>query len=136
ALNLRLLLVEDHVPTLDVMSRLLKRAGHSVRTASSVADGLALANQEPFDLVISDLGLPDGPGYALMREIRRQHGLPGIALSGFGMETDLQESREAGFVTHLVKPVDIADLSRAINAAVKHRSSTGAQQQDVSLRSC
>ncbi len=112
--GLRLLLVEDHAPTLQVLARLLARAGHSVVTASSVADGLAAAAAGTFDLVISDLGLPDGTGTELMQKLRDTHGLRGIALSGYGMEEDLARSRDAGFAMHLIKPVDFNQLQRAV----------------------
>jgi CheY-like chemotaxis protein len=112
--QLRLLLVEDHEPTLQVLSRLLTRAGHHVTTASSVANALALAEIGTFDAVISDLGLPDGTGIELMSKLRARHGLRGIALSGYGMEDDLRRSSEAGFVAHLIKPVDVNDVRRTL----------------------
>ncbi|MDB6152982.1 MAG: domain S-box [Chthoniobacteraceae bacterium] len=112
--SLRLLLVEDHEPTLQVLSRLLLRAGHHVVTASSVRDGLHAASGHTFDLVISDLGLPDGSGTELMVQLRDTHRLRGIALSGYGMEEDIVRSREAGFELHLIKPVDFKQLQSAI----------------------
>ncbi len=111
---LRLLLVEDHEPTLQVLSRLLVRAGHRVLTASTVGDALKVAAGAKFDAVISDLGLPDGTGTDLMRELHSRYGLRGIALSGYGMEEDLARSREAGFALHLVKPVDFHQLEYAL----------------------
>ncbi len=111
---LRLLLVEDHQETLQVLSRLLRRTGHSVCTASSIAGARDAASAETFDLVISDLGLPDGTGHELMEHLRATHGLRGIALSGYGMDEDLRRSAEAGFVAHLVKPVNISDLRRVL----------------------
>jgi len=111
---LRLLLVEDHESTLQTLSRLLQRDGHRVVTATTVAEALDAAAGNPFDLVISDLGLPDGSGTELMEELRDTYGLRGIALSGYSTEEDTVRSREAGFATHLVKPVAIADLRRAI----------------------
>jgi CheY-like chemotaxis protein/anti-sigma regulatory factor (Ser/Thr protein kinase) len=112
--SLSLLLVEDHQATLEGLSRLLTREGHRVVTASSVADALAAGAAQKFDFVVSDLGLPDGTGIELMEQLRARHGLRGIALSGYGMEEDLARSREAGFVAHLVKPVDFAQLRRAL----------------------
>ena len=114
--NLRILMVEDHAATLEALSILLRRAGHTVVTASTVADALAAAAAGTFELVISDLGLPDGSGIQLMEKLRDTAGLRGIALSGYGMEDDLARCREAGFVTHLVKPVRFADLQRAIDS--------------------
>jgi CheY-like chemotaxis protein len=85
-----------------------------VQTAGSVAEALKAAEGADFDVLVSDLGLPDGTGCELMRQIRDRHPLRGIAMSGYGMEEDVRRSREAGFSEHLVKPVDIASLERAI----------------------
>ncbi|MGB8354857.1 MAG: PAS domain S-box protein [Chthoniobacteraceae bacterium] len=113
--SLKLLLVEDHESTLRVLSRLLMREGHHVAAVTTIAAALAVAETEPFDLVISDLGLPDGTGTELMGRLRASHGLKGIALSGYGMEEDLERSREAGFITHLTKPVDFQQLQRVLD---------------------
>ncbi|RYD34721.1 MAG: PAS domain S-box protein, partial [Verrucomicrobiaceae bacterium] len=110
----RLLLVEDHGDTSRMLSQLLRRRGFTVKTADNVATALELAAAEPFDLVVSDLGLPDATGYDLMRRIRDEYQLPGIAMSGYGMEDDLRRSQEAGFREHIVKPVRIAQLEEAI----------------------
>ncbi|MGE5609823.1 MAG: ATP-binding protein [Bacillota bacterium] len=113
--QLRILLVEDHEHTAKVLSRLLVGFEHDVKTASSVFLAKKLAETNDFDLVISDLGLPDGDGTELMQYLRRQYELPGIALSGFGMEDDIRRSLEAGFVRHLTKPVDLHQLQAAID---------------------
>jgi signal transduction histidine kinase/ActR/RegA family two-component response regulator len=110
----RILVVEDHEPTLLAMTRLLERDGHTVFSAGTVCEALARAASCRFDIVISDLGLPDGTGTELMREIRRLHGCPGIAVSGYGMESDQRMSAEAGFSKHLVKPVDVWQLREAL----------------------
>jgi PAS domain S-box-containing protein len=111
---LRLLIVEDHEPTLGTMARLLERDGHCVFTAATIRDALAQADAHECDLVISDLGLPDGSGLDLMREIRSRRGWPGIALSGYGMEDDVRRALESGFGAHLVKPVDVTQLRQTI----------------------
>ena len=117
---LRILLVEDHADTAEALADLLRLIGHEVRVAGSVASGLAAAAVEMesaaggFDLVVSDLGLPDGSGQDLMRELVRRYGWKGIALSGYGMEEDVRRSREAGFARHLTKPVDLEALRAAI----------------------
>ena len=115
--SLRLLVVEDNEPTLEVMTALLELAGHDVKAAPDVRTARSLAESHPFDLVVSDLGLPDGNGFDLMSELRDRYGLQGIAVSGFGMEEDLRRSREAGFLEHLVKPVDVDKLKAAIARA-------------------
>jgi PAS domain S-box-containing protein len=116
----RILLVEDHADTAEAMADLLRLGGHQVTLAGSVGEALAAAegNGSGFDLVVSDLGLPDGSGQDLMRELARRHGLKGIALSGYGMEDDVQRSREAGFAFHLTKPVDRQALETTIRQAL------------------
>ncbi|MEO7798042.1 MAG: PAS domain S-box protein, partial [Opitutaceae bacterium] len=111
---MRLLVVEDHSSTLQTLAALLKRDGHQVVTAPTCTEALVAAAAHPFDLVISDLGLPDGTGIELMEKLRATYGLRGIALSGYGMAEDLVRSSAAGFVIHLVKPVRIADLRSAL----------------------
>ena len=110
----RLLLVEDHAPTREVMTRLLRRNGHEVTTTGSVAAALAAAETGTFDVVLSDVGLPDGTGIELMAQLRDRYGLRGIALSGYGTEEDMRRTAEAGFVAHLVKPVDLKEVRRAL----------------------
>lgn len=113
--SLGLLVVEDHQATLAVLVRLLQRAGHRVVTASSVAGAIQAAAEYPIEVLISDLGLPDGSGHDLMRRLREtQPGLRGVALSGYGMEDDQARSREAGFSSHLVKPIDFDQLRRVL----------------------
>ncbi|MDB6075223.1 MAG: DNA-binding response regulator, OmpR family, containings and winged-helix, partial [Verrucomicrobiaceae bacterium] len=112
--KMRLLVVEDHEPTMQVLTRLLRREGHEVMSASRVADAREVAAQNTFDAVISDLGLPDGTGIELMEELRQKYGLRGIMLSGYGMEEDMRRSREAGFIAHLVKPIDVNELRRGL----------------------
>jgi PAS domain S-box-containing protein len=112
---LRLLIVEDHEATRAVLKRLLLRSGHQVVTAGSVAAATAAAQAGNFDVVISDLGLPDGTGIEVMTRLRQLFpNIRGIALSGYGMEKDLKRSQEAGFTIHLVKPVDLDQLRRAL----------------------
>ena len=114
AASLRLLLVEDHEATMMVLSKLLRASGHRVTEARDVAQALAAAASESFDLVISDLGLPDGTGTELMQKLRASYNLRGIALSGYGMDEDVSRSLEAGFTAHLTKPVDYGQLERAL----------------------
>ena len=113
--NQRLLLVEDHSVTAQLTKMVLTAEGHRVETAGDVATALQLAEQMSFDLMVSDLGLPDGSGYDLMRKLgERGHRFPGIALSGYGMDDDLRRSCEAGFATHLTKPASPKAIAEAI----------------------
>ena len=109
-----MLLVEDHADTARAMVKLLERAGYQVEWADRVAAALEVAANRTFDVIVSDLGLPDGSGYELMRALKDEYGAQGIALSGFGMEGDILRGREAGFLEHLVKPVNVATLDQAI----------------------
>ncbi|MCX6967621.1 MAG: ATP-binding protein [Verrucomicrobia bacterium] len=110
----RILLVEDDKDTLSALSKLLRRYGYEVAAAESVKKGRELAAREKFDLLVSDLGLPDGSGLELMREIKALYGIPGIALSGYGADEDLRLSRAAGFSEHIIKPVHFETLRTAI----------------------
>ncbi len=115
---MRVLLVEDHPDTARVLGKLLRGSGYAVATADTAASALRLAVAEPFDVVVSDIGLPDATGYELMAQIRDLHGMKGIALSGYGMEDDLRKGREAGFVDHVVKPVNFAQLDAVIQRVI------------------
>jgi PAS domain S-box-containing protein len=120
--ELRVLLVEDHPDTREVLVRLLNAANYTVKAASSVATALQLAAAEQFDVVVSDLGLPDGTGYDLMKELRDRHGIKGIALSGYGMGPDQRRSREVGFLDHVVKPVNVGQLVAVIQRIVSSKT--------------
>ncbi|MHA3770100.1 response regulator [Verrucomicrobiota bacterium sgz303538] len=114
-LAMRLLLVEDHEDTSRSLSRLLQKRGYQVRTALSVAAALEEAEGYDFDVLISDMGLPDGSGIDLMKQLTLDHcTIRGIALSGYGMEEDVQRSKSVGFREHLTKPVDISRLDDVI----------------------
>lgn len=114
--GLRLLVVEDHVDTLATLSRLLARRGFSVFTAASVADALKVAAETAFDVLVSDIGLPDGRGTELLEKLGEMIGQrpPSVAMSGFGMEEDIERCHSAGFSEHLTKPVEFSALIRAI----------------------
>jgi CheY-like chemotaxis protein len=128
----KILLVEDNKSTALVMTRFLKKLGHAVKTAYCVREGkerkvtilinflaLDMAANNKFELVVSDLGLPDGSGFDLMKSLHGMYGLRGICVSGYGMEEDLRKSRECGFDIHIVKPVEISSLQSAIAFVVQ-----------------
>lgn len=112
--GLRILLVDDHEDTAKAIRRLLEREGYAITLAFNVSDALGEFGRNEFDLLISDIGLPDGSGLELMRQIRQQKQLRGIALSGFGMEEDIRKSKEAGFTEHLIKPINFQKLQDVI----------------------
>jgi PAS domain S-box-containing protein len=110
----RILLVEDHEPTRRTLEQLLRRRNYTVVSAGSIAEARSHAAQGEINFVISDLGLPDGNGTALMTELRDRHGLTGLALTGYGMEDDIARCRAAGFVAHLTKPIRIEALEAVL----------------------
>ena len=119
--QLRILLVEDHRDTAEQLTQLLKRAGHEVTCAGSIREARELiaarddsGSERYFSILISDLGLPDGSGNDLMRDLASHHPIPGIALSGYGMKDDIRDSMAAGFSRHMTKPVDWQELKTAI----------------------
>ena len=116
---LRMLLVEDHGDTASALQWLLRARGHQVESAGALATAKRALDRGRFDILLSDLALPDGSGHDLMRWLVAQGRLmPAIAVSGYGQESDIAESRSAGFAAHLTKPVLIDQLMRAIAAAV------------------
>ena len=110
----RLLLVEDHEDTNRSLTQMLRRRGYEVHPAYDVRSALDLAASKEFDVLVSDIGLPDGSGTDLFQMLRAQRQIFGIALSGYGMEEDIRRSRQVGFSHHLVKPVDLNKLDSLI----------------------
>jgi CheY-like chemotaxis protein len=111
-----LLVVEDHAPTRYGLQKLLTDRNFDVWGAASIAEAWSLIADIKFDLLVSDIGLPDGDGYMLMSELRDRYGLRGIALTGFDMEDDFKLSKEAGFSAHLIKPIQTKILDRALES--------------------
>jgi len=112
--SMRILLVEDHEDTNRSLTSLLRRRGYDVQPARSVQSALALAANSRFDVLVSDIGLPDGSGIELMRALNSANPIFGIALTGFGMEEDVRRSHDVGFHHHLIKPVDLNRLDSLI----------------------
>ena len=113
-IRLNILLVEDEVATLRLMARLLEGLGHRVTAAGTVADAWGAFQAGGFDMIASDIGLPDGTGLDLMRKVKKLRRVPAIALTGYGMDEDVRRSREAGFTTHMTKPIDFTKLEAMI----------------------
>lgn len=110
----RVLFVENHGPTRTALATLLRRQGYEVTVAESVTEAVRLARDHTFDVLVTDLGLPDGDGCMLLRELRkRQPGLAGIVVSGHGLDRDIERTRSAGFAEHLTKPVSVDALKQA-----------------------
>jgi PAS domain S-box-containing protein len=124
--GLRVLLVEDNVDAAETMVELLIAYGYQVRHAATCADALQEARSGVFDVVLTDLGLPDGSGIDVGREL--SPAVPVVALSGYGASPDLQRSAMAGFSGHLVKPADPDAVHRALQKAVAEREAAREQR--------
>ena len=109
-MTLQILVVEDHGDTRRVLTGLLGHFGHSISAADNVESALAFLRAKTFDAIVSDLALPDGSGYEVIREAKRRQHLTGVALSANGEEDDVRRGRAAGFDYHLTKPIDFAQL--------------------------
>lgn len=119
---LRLLLVEDHVPTNTTLTRLLG-AEHAVLSATTAARALELARAEPVDVVIADIGLPDQTGWDVVREIRKMRPeVHAIALTGVDYAEDPHRFSEAGFDMHLSKPVELSKIRSALQTLCPDRA--------------
>jgi len=116
-----ILLVEDHEDTARALRRMLENAGYQVGYASTLASARDLAAKRRFQLVISDLGLPDGSGLDLMNQLRHSGQVNGIALSGFGADCDVAAAKAAGFAEHFTKPVDWERLRHSIRRLLNGR---------------
>jgi CheY-like chemotaxis protein len=110
---LRILLVEDHVDTADSIALYLRHRGHQVIVAHTVEDA-ARTEMSQFEVLLSDLQLPDGSGLDLLERFRRRGPVRAIAMSGYGTQADRQRSIAAGFQRHLVKPVSVRAALEAI----------------------
>ena len=118
----RLLLVDDHADTCTGMKLMLERRGYDITVAHSAGQAVEKTREQDFDLLISDIGLPDRSGYELMSELRDSKGMRGIALSGFGMDADVDKARNAGFAEHLTKPINFDRLDEAIRHLLGSKS--------------
>ena len=110
----RILLVEDNDDTSHVLQVLLERKGFTVLLAHSVQSAVDIAKTYPCDLIISDIGLPDGTGIEVLQRLNKIRPTRGIAMSGFGMDEDIQRSLAAGFNAHLVKPISFDRLNEVL----------------------
>lgn len=113
--SLRILLVDDHQDTCTALERLLVRRGHLVAATHNMRSAMEAATRSQFDLLISDIALPDGTGMELMTCLGAISSIRGIAISGFGMNGDIERSLQAGFSEHLVKPVKLEKLEAAMD---------------------
>jgi CheY-like chemotaxis protein len=114
---LRILLVENHADTLRWLTLYLEELGHTVVTARTLAEAKAVLPQCDCEVLISDIGLPDGTGWELLEQTQLSRPLFAIAMSGFGMNADNMRSKQAGYRHHLLKPFKIAELDKILKEA-------------------
>lgn len=115
--RLHALVVDDHPDIADMLAAVLRLSGYDVSTAHSAASALGVAREKRFDVVISDIGMPEMNGYELARALRalpEYTGVPLVAVTGFAMYDDRDRALEAGFDTHLSKPVNPSELTQAV----------------------
>jgi CheY-like chemotaxis protein len=117
--NLRILCVEDHRDTAEGLGRLLRLWGCNATAVYSYRDAVAAAKAQHFDLLLIDIGLADGDGCDLLREIQRSYPIRGIALSGYGMPRDVERCLTAGYLYHLLKPVSAQRIEEVLGAVAK-----------------
>ena len=119
---LRIFIVENHTDTLKWISRYLESMGHTVLSAKSMAGALEALPTADCEVLISDIGLPDGDGWELLRSVRLPRPIYAIAMSGFGMNADRVKSKAAGFRHHLLKPFVPRELDDALEEADREAS--------------
>jgi len=115
---MRVLVVDDHLDGLDVTARLLKLEGFEVLTATSCRDAVQAAAQQRCDLLLTDLGLPDGNGMDLLAELNRSYPIPGIAITAHSERDFVEAAQGGGFIAHLLKPFTFADLLSVLRQAI------------------
>jgi CheY-like chemotaxis protein len=119
------LIVEDHSDTAGAMKAALEDRKEDVRVAGDIGSAVAQHRERPADLLITDIGLPDGDGIALLAVLGQIHPLRGIVVSGYGMEADVRRSHDAGFAAHLTKPFNVTRLEEAIEQAMRAPAEDG-----------
>jgi CheY-like chemotaxis protein len=117
--SLKILIVEDHADTAEILSIELKRLGHASTIARDCAHALQALQRRAFDLVFCDIGLPDGNGDDLFRQLNQIRPICGIALTGFCMPDELRRFEKAGFLTTVEKPFHLGDIGKAIDHVVE-----------------
>lgn len=120
---LRIYVLENDTDSRNMLTMLLRSWGHAVDSASTMGEALAHLPGQRYDVLISDIGLPDGNGWQMMDKLRELGTLGNIgyaiAMSGYGMGSDLEKSRAAGYRHHLIKPMDIDQLERLLLDIIK-----------------
>jgi two-component system CheB/CheR fusion protein len=133
ALNSKfILVVDDSSESTEMLGKLLEIEGAFVDLARSGADALEIAGRKRFDLIISDISMPEMDGYQLLRELRQlpdMDSVPAVALTGYGRAADVERAHEEGFAAHLTKPIDIDQLLRIVRRLTGENGEKALEQQ-------
>ena len=116
--KLRIFVVEDHAETARGLAMYLRGNGHEVHVALDVRSARQLATEIDYDILLSDIGLPDGNGWELLEELSARRPIKAIAMSGYNTDSDRARSKAAGFAEHLPKPLTPEDLDQAFVRAM------------------
>ena len=119
---LSIFVVENHADTLKYLRMYLEQLGHHVRVARTMTEALAELPGSDCDVLISDIGLPDGDGWQLLREVVLPHLPYAIAMSGYGMNADRLRSKQAGYRHHILKPFEPDELEAMLEEAARERA--------------
>ena len=127
-MDLGILVIDDSEDTTEMLRQLLEMNGARVRTASSGAEALRAVTQDDFDVIISDVSMPEMDGFEFLRQLRTlpaHKDVPVLALTGFGRPEDIERAREAGFFSHLTKPFDLEKLAATLQRVTNRRRNGG-----------
>jgi CheY-like chemotaxis protein len=127
ATPLRVLVVENHADTREFLGSMLEGLGHTVIVAESMDDALRAAARSGCDVLISDIGLPDGDGWELLNRLNLPRPMYAIAMSGYGTVSDRNRSKAAGYRHHLVKPMELEQLESILYSVAAEIARSGSQ---------
>jgi hypothetical protein len=121
--GLKILVVEDHLDTSKLLEHVLQKNGYKTTIAKTIEEALSIAANQHFNLMVSDIGLPDGSGCELLLELRRRgNHFPAVALSGYGQQEDIRRSLGVGFSAHITKPVMPSKLIETLGLVIRDRN--------------
>lgn len=122
--NLRVLIIDDSTDTVEMLKFLLTASGASVEATTSGREALRMTDESDFDVIVSDISMPEMDGFEFLRNLRlspRNENIPVLALTGFGRTEDIERARAAGFYTHLTKPLDVDILVQTLRSAPRKK---------------
>ena len=128
------LILDDSEDTIRMLQELLKTGGANVMTASNGAEALRLARENEFDVILSDISMPEMDGFEFLQRLRKIDGrqdVPVIAITGFGRNDDIARVRAAGFYSHLIKPLNLQALTEVLQQHAKEKNGSDRTTPDV-----